>query len=68
MTLKRQWKQNPDIRINLQLNPVSIYTKYFIVPLGMALLAVIMTMNLTSEGGDYRPIISFRFKMELRYY
>ena len=26
------WKQNPDIRTNLQLNPVSIYTKFWAVP------------------------------------
>ena len=25
------WKQNPDIRRNLQLNPVSIYTKFWTV-------------------------------------
>ena len=25
------WKQNPDIRTNLQLNPVSIYTKFWTV-------------------------------------
>ena len=40
------WKQNPDIRINLQLNPVSIYTKFWTVSYKGSILVVYRMLTL----------------------
>ena len=42
-------KQDPDIRINLQLNPVSIYTKFWTVSSPFLLLSSLFVITSYNE-------------------